>query len=45
MFAKTLFPSAARPSVLQKKAVRAFGNFEQVYPVPPRYFLVKYELD
>ena len=26
-------------------AVRRFGNFEQVYPVPQRYFLVKYELN
>ena len=24
---------------------RTFGNFEQFHPIPPRYFLVKYELD
>ena len=25
--------------------VRSFGNFEQAHPIPPRYFLVKYQID
>ena len=26
-------------------ALRQFGNFELYHPIPPRYFLVKYELN
>ena len=29
----------------QVLAKRAFGNFEQFHPIPPRYFLVKYQLN
>ena len=36
-----------KPSItlFNRVSKRSFGNFEQVHPIPPRYFLVKYEID
>ena len=37
--------SQARKNLQKITGVRHFGNFEQFHPIPPRYFLVKYELN
>ena len=37
--------SAKAPKAFRYGSNRFFGNFEQFHPIPPRYFLVKYELD
>ena len=35
-----------KPVGLTNNAIkRSFGNFELFHPIPPRYFLVKYEID
>ena len=35
-----------KPVGLSNNAIkRSFGNFELFHPIPPRYFLVKYEID
>ena len=42
MLNRVVVPKSSQVLALQK---RLFGSFEQFNPIPPRYFLVKYELD
>ena len=40
-----MFTAGIRRRLNPTIAQRHFGNFELYHPIPPRYFLVKYELD